>query len=153
MERVPSCGTLGWACMGSPPMSPVGQIETRNRSVYFELRKFPLNRDKTSAYWRSRRKFNKTRPEFPKSEKCGTDMIWPRGSPCTNGNDRWHIPEHATASPAQGTSYRGKRFSHAPCPHTFFVSKSDRTWANRKQITASARRILRYGTPHRRGKP
>ncbi len=36
--------------MGSRPMSPVGQIETRNRNVYFELRKFPLNRDKGSAY-------------------------------------------------------------------------------------------------------
>ena len=38
--------------MGSPPMSPAGQIETRN-SVYFELRKFPLVQDKGSAYRRT----------------------------------------------------------------------------------------------------
>jgi hypothetical protein len=37
-------------------VSPVGQIQTRNRNVYFELRKFPLDRDKGDARWREPKK-------------------------------------------------------------------------------------------------
>lgn len=41
----------------------------KNRNVYFELRKFPLDRDKGGAQLEYRRKFMKTRQEFPNSEE------------------------------------------------------------------------------------
>ena len=61
-----------WACVvGSRPMSPVGQIETRKWNVYFELRKFPLNRDKGSAYWRREESSRKRGKSFRSEKNVG----------------------------------------------------------------------------------
>jgi hypothetical protein len=45
-------------------MSPAGQIEQETRSVYFELRNFPLNRDKGGAYWRTEESSRKRGKSF-----------------------------------------------------------------------------------------
>jgi hypothetical protein len=63
-HMVPSCGR-------DPGLSPVGQIETRNWSVYFELRKFPLNRDKGSAYWRTKESSRKRGESFRSEKNVG----------------------------------------------------------------------------------
>jgi hypothetical protein len=53
-------------------MSPVGQIETRNRNVYFELQKFPLkNRDKGSAYGRTEESSRKRGKSFRSEKNVG----------------------------------------------------------------------------------
>ena len=57
--------------MGSRPMSPVGQIETRERNVYFELRKFPLDRDKGSACWRTEESSRKRGESFRSEKNVG----------------------------------------------------------------------------------
>lgn len=77
--RVPSSSRdPGMACViGSRAMSPVGQIETRNRNVYFELRKFPLKTEIREAPIGERKKVheNEARVSEVRRMWAWADMI------------------------------------------------------------------------------
>jgi len=161
ITHVPSCGMdPGMACvMGSRPMSPVGQIETRNRNVYFELRKFPLRRDKGSAYWRTEESSRKRGKSF-RSEKNvgGYDMNQVEGEHmishrevcvCARMHDRWQIRNNLRlpegCGQARGAAYRGKQaVSHGAVPTDqkhLICKQEQQNCPRQKQITVDARQI------------
>ena len=166
ITHVPSCGMdPGMACvMGSRPMSPVGQIETRNRNVYFELRKFPLRRDKGSAYWRTEESSRKRGKSF-RSEKNvgGYDMNQVEGEHMISHREVCVCVHECTTGGRSGTIYDfpkgvGRREERptvanrlsptGPCPqikNTLFVSKSSRTaqGRNKLQLTLDKSRYVR----------
>lgn len=123
-------------------MSPAGQIITRNRSVYFELRNFPLIRDKGSAYWRTEESSGKRGRSF-QSENERTDMeatydIHREVCPAGRSGTRYIFGK------AQGAGYRGIILSHGPpCPHIKLLCGRELGLRNKLQRALDKSRYVR----------
>jgi hypothetical protein len=137
--------------MGSRPNVMLSdKLKQENRSVYFELRNFPLNRDKGGAYWRTEESLKKRGKSFRREKIVDGYMGYPLGSvyehtPAGRSGTRYLLPE--VCGPAQGASNRGK-LSPTHRAHTsesISVRKADRARPLLRQALNESRYVRLAG--------